>query len=121
MSALLGRSPEERESSDARILGGGDFVDSVLREVERPGAKSKDAIDRILHEVANQSGINCQLILGASRNRGVCAVRRQFYRRAHEEAGATLALLGKMTGRSHTSVSEAIMQARLEQEEGLSE
>lgn len=121
ISALLGRGPEKRESSDARILGSGDFVDSVLHEFECSGAKTKDTIDNILHDVSEQSGINCHLILGTSRNRSVCAARRQFYRRAHEEAGSTLALLGKMTGRSHTSVREAIMQARLEQEEGTHE
>jgi len=118
ISALLGRDPGERESSDARILGSGDFVDSVLHEYERPGTATVNTIDNILRDVSEKSGINCQLILGASRCRSVSSARRQFYRRAHEEAGATLTLLGRMTGRSHTSVREAIIQARLEQEEG---
>lgn len=117
ISALLSRDSQERESSDARILGSGDFVDSVLNEYERPGIVAINTIENILHEVSRQSGINRHLILGTSRCRNVSHARRQFYRRAHKEAGATLALLGRMTGRSHTSVREAIMQARLELEE----
>ena len=118
ISALLDRDPTERESSDARILGSGDFVDLVLHEYERPGTATVSAIDNILQDVSEKSGINCQLILGTSRCRSVSSARRQFYWRAHEEAGATLALLGRMTGRSHTSVREAIIQARLELEKG---
>lgn len=118
ISALLGRASEERASSDARILGNGDFVASVLYESKCSGKVAKNTIDNILLDVSKQSGINCQLILGARRSRNVSAARRQFYWRAYEEAGATFALLGKMTGRSHTSVREAIMRAGLEQEDG---
>jgi putative transposase len=119
LGALLGCDPSERESSDARILGSGDFVDSVLHENECSGTTTINTIDNILHNVSEQSGINIQLILGTSRCRSVSAARRQFYRRAHEEAGATFASLGRMTGRSHTSVREAILQARLELKEGV--
>ncbi len=117
LSALLGRDPNERESSDARILGRGDFVESVLNEFECSGKTRINTIDNILLTVSEQSGIKSQLILGTSRCRIVSAARRQFYRRAHEEAGATFAELGRKTGRSHTSVREAILQARLELKE----
>lgn len=118
LSALLGCDPSEQESSDARILGRGDFVDSVLHESKYSGTTTINTIDSILHTVSEQSGINIQLILGTSRCRSSSAARRQFYLRAHEEAGATFAALGRMTGRTHTSVREAILQARLELKEG---
>jgi len=102
-----------------RILGSGDFVDSVLNEYELSGMVTTNSIDNILHEVSEQSGVACQLIIGTSRCRNVSRARRQFYWRAHEDAGVTFAVLGKMTTRSHTSVREAIMQAKLERKEGV--
>ncbi len=118
ISAFLARNPDEREPSDERILGSGDFVESVLRDNEPVGNTRIATIDDVLKEVATRSGISCEQILGASRTRCVTSARRDFFLRAHEEAGATISMLGRLTGRSHVAVRMAIEQAKNEQEGG---
>ena len=116
LAAILSQSPEARQASDERILGSGGFVESVLRENDTHSSKTTTTIDEVLKEVAAQSGISCEQILGASRSRSVSRVRRQFFRRAHEEAGATISMLGRLTNRSHVAVKLAIELAKDEQE-----
>ena len=57
------------------------------------------------------SEITAQSILGPSRVRNVCKARVEFYRRAQDEAGATVTDLGRMTGRSHVAVLRALERA----------
>lgn len=54
----LARRPEERGLSDARILGGGDFVEAVLRDSGHRCDREKPTVDEILQEVAEKSGIS---------------------------------------------------------------
>lgn len=108
LAAILSQSPEERQASDERILGSGEFVESVLRKSDIHSNKLTTTIDDVLKEVAARSGISCEQILGASRSRSVSNARRQFFQRAHEEAGATISMLGRLTGRSHVAVKLAI-------------
>lgn len=115
MATILARSPDERELSDERILGGGDFVDSLLQNAENNSESSRRTINEILQQVAETSGISCEQILGASRARVVSRARRQFFLCANEKAGATLSMLGRLTGRSHVAVRLAIEQAIIEQ------
>lgn len=114
ISALLSQSPEDRQASDERILGSGEFVESVLRESYVLSNKSTTTIDDVLKEVSARSGISIEQILGASRSRSVSHARRQFFQQAHEEAGATITMLGRLTGRSHVAVKLAINLAKTE-------
>jgi putative transposase len=112
IAAMVARGPEERELSDERILGSGDFVESVLRDSDNSSVSGKYSIDDILKEVSEKSGISREQILGQSRNRRVSSARKQFFFIAHERAGATLSLLGRLTGRSHVAVKMAIEEAK---------
>lgn len=114
-ATIASRGFEEHEASDERILGGGDFVEAVLCKIDKSGDGRKPTIEDILEEVAEESGIDCEQILGASRTRKVSRARRQFYLLANERAGATVTMLGKLTGRSHVAVRLAIEQAKSEQ------
>lgn len=115
VAALLAQRQEDRQASDERILGSGGFVEAVLRENDTHGNETTTTIDDVLKKVAAQSGISCEQILGTSRSRNVSHARRQFFRRAHEEAGATISLLGKLTNRSHVAVKLAIESAKSEE------
>lgn len=105
-------NPEERELSDERILGSGDFVASVMRDSDASGSIVNVSVEDILKEIAEQSGVSPEQILGASRSRKVSCARRQFYYEAHQRTGATKSLLGRLTGRSHVAVGLAIEQVR---------
>lgn len=115
-AAMILRGSEEREQSDDRILGGGDFVEAVLRKRDGEHEEKKPTIKDILEEVVKGSGIDDVQILGTGRARKVCRARRKFYLLAHEKAGVTVTMLGKLTERSHVAVRLAIEQAKSERE-----
>ena len=110
--AVAQRRPEAREADDERILGGGDFVEGVLREQEVGAKTSRRSVDAVLAAVCERHAIRGDRLLGLSRGRHLAKVRQEFFLRAHEEAGAGLSQLGRLAGRSHTAVSKAIEPAR---------
>lgn len=110
------REPDERIAADQRILGAGDFVEQVLRECNTVGVGKRPDVDHILDEVVTRTKVGREQILGPGRSRSVSSARREFFLRAHAEAGVTLSTLGKISGRSHVAVHLAIEQARLERD-----
>jgi len=104
----------ERDLSDTRILGDGDFVATVLGHAGEAKASEDVSVETILKQLVEQTGISREQMFGPSRSRSVSSARRQFYFAAHEKAGATKTQLGKLTGRSHVAVMLAINQARAE-------
>ncbi|WP_459940256.1 hypothetical protein [Deferrisoma palaeochoriense] len=59
-------------------------------------------------EVAEEFGVEQAAITGPSRERKVTRARREFYRRARREAGATFDELARRTGRTQASVWQAV-------------
>ena len=114
LDKLLFRDGEHREAADERILGGGDFVESVLGNCEPVKAFGSENVSTILAEVADRTGVPVDEILGSSRGHVVSKARREFYLSAHERAGVSLAALGKMTGRTHVAVLLGIEEAKKE-------
>jgi hypothetical protein len=112
IAAMMARGPEERELSDERILGSGDFVESVLRDSDNSSASGKLSVVDVLKEVSEKSGISSEQILGPSRSRSISNARKQFFLVALEKAGATLSMLGRLSGRSHVAVRMAIEEAK---------
>jgi REP element-mobilizing transposase RayT len=113
---LAKRYREERELGDERILGGGSFVEGVLKN--RLGQKRrKDVrVDDILSDICRRSKVRREQLLSGMRVRRVSAARRLFFLRAHEEAGASYSALGRMCGMAHTSVRAAIEKAKSEKD-----
>jgi len=114
LAKLLLRDGEHHESADERILGGGDFVETVLGNCEPVKASEHEMVSDILVEVAARTGVSVDEILGPSRGHVISKARREFYLCAHEGTGASLAALGKMTQRTHVSVLLAIKEAKKE-------
>ena len=109
---LLTRDSSAHEAADERILGGGDFVESVLGAQNQIHSQRHASIDEILEDIANLSGIAADRILGQSRDRKISQARLEFFRRAHEEAGVSAAQLGRMTGRTHVAVVRALKRLK---------
>ena len=93
------------------MLGCGDFVESVLRRADADRPARLRNVSEVLAEVSREWGITEEEILGPTRQRRVSGARREFYRRAHEQTGETMAELGRLTGRTQASVWEAIRKA----------
>lgn len=110
--ALLARDSDAHEAADERILGGGDFVESVLQAKDAAQDSHHVSVGEILMEISEQSGIAAEKIVGQSRARIVSKARLELFKRAHEEAGVSAAELGRMTGRTHVAVVRALKRAR---------
>ena len=99
---------------DPRILGSEKFVEEILEEEIHPVASTQTSGEDILSEVCRKWGISREQLLSKTRIRRVTRARRDFFLRAHEEAGESMASLGRLCGFAHTSVREAIEKARKE-------
>lgn len=96
---------------DPRILGSGKFVEEILEEeLHHVGSKQTSSED-ILTEVCRKWGISRAQLLSKTKTRRVTRARREFFLRAHEEAGESMASLARLCGLAHTSVREAIEKA----------
>lgn len=116
--SLLMRDSADHEAADERILGGGDFVESVLDAQNQIHSLRHPSIDEILEEIVDRSGIAAERILGQSRDREVCQARVEFFRRGHEEAGVSAAELGRITGRTHVAVVRALKRLKDAEDRG---
>jgi REP element-mobilizing transposase RayT len=110
------RSRDEWEKGDERVLGGGDFVEAVLRSQPPLKSISRTSAAKILGEVCKEWKIQPTQILSRLRARRVSRARREFFLRAQEESGESLAALARLCGVAHTSVREAIEKAKIERE-----
>jgi REP element-mobilizing transposase RayT len=115
---LASRSKDEWEKGDERTLGGGDFVEALLRSQPPLKSISKTSATKILGEVCKKWKIEPTQILSRVRARRISQARREFFLRAQEEAGESLATLARLCGVAHTSVREAIEKAKIERELG---
>ena len=75
---LLGRKKEERELSDERILGSGDFVAKVIKEIEERDEKVASgliALPDLIHNVSEQTGMSKEAPVSKSRDQAVSSAR----------------------------------------------
>jgi putative transposase len=115
---LVRRATGEWQLGDERILGGGAFVEGILKGQTRPVIQTRGNLEDILGEVCKEWGVLREQILSSSRVRTVSRARGVFFLRAHVEAGESMSALGRLCGFAHTSVREAIERAREERDEG---
>ena len=89
-AGLLGRKAEEREKGDARILGSGDFVSTILDESNKIFEKrnvSRPTIKAIIDEVISHFDISPTAIYSRSRNGQLSKARSVVSYLAVEKAG----------------------------------
>ena len=114
-SQVLGlRQSGEQVCSDERILGGGDFVEDLLREAEeselrqlRIRRSGKTMVEIIEEECRNRSVSGKELRSG-SRRRVVSEARAAIAFRAIEELGLATAEIARALGVATSSISRAI-------------
>jgi len=115
---VVRRAKGQWELGDERILGGGPFVEEILKGQTRPVTRTRGNLKDILGEVCKEWGFLRGQILSRSRVRKLSRARRMFFLRAHREVGESMSALGRLCGFAHTSVREAIGRAREERDEG---
>ena len=115
-SVLFSKDKENRELSDQRILGGGDFVGAVLQESERlleKKYKPKRTIDDLIAVVADKVGISPELICSGSRQRKYSEARALIAYLAVEETGHPSADVARYFGINQASVFHAVKKGKI--------
>lgn len=118
------RRKGDREPSDERILGSGDFVQTVLREAEEKQLRqmthrlSGRTIADITDEECQKAGISCAEITGGVRRAAVSSARARIACRSREELGLSAAEIARHLGVATPAITRAL--SRIEKENKLS-
>ncbi len=116
MAALSELKKGNKEKSDSRVLGGGDFVKAALRQAEKRFEKKylpKRPIGEIVEEIAGKAGLSPQSICSKSRTKEICRARALFAYMAVEETGCTCADIANFLGISQSSVLNAVKRGKI--------
>jgi REP element-mobilizing transposase RayT len=98
----------EKESWDERILGDGDFVDSVLRVEGRDGKEARMFFSEAVKFVKGKTGVGLEVIRSRSRVREVVKARGLYCYLAKEKGGVTGAQLMKELSLSSGAISHLV-------------
>jgi len=108
------RSKGEKESSDERILGSGEFVDQILQEAEerllrqmRFRRKGK-SIEDIIREECGKRKVSEKELRKGSRRTLVSEVRAAIAHRSKEELGVSGAEIARHLGVNTSSINRAL-------------
>ena len=104
----------QKEDFDERILGGGAFVHTILKEAEENQlrqVKAKRAgktIQKIIEEECRRQGISIMELQGGGKRRKVSNTRALIAVRSRAELGLTAAAIARYVGVSTSAISRAI-------------
>jgi putative transposase len=110
----------QREESDERILGSGDFVNAILQEAEEKARRqmklqwADKSLGKIIEEESKKGRSSANELSGGSRRRKVSTVRARIARRGVDELGISMAEIARHVGVTTSSIAKAV--ARLEKE-----
>ena len=114
-AGLLGLKKEDREKSDQRILGSGDFVNTTLKQAEKILAKKylpKRPIEELIEIVAGKLGLRPELICSKNRQRQYSEARSLLAWLAVEEVGHPAAEVARHLGISRVGVLLSLEKAK---------
>ena len=108
------RREGQGEEADERILGGGDFVEAVLQEVEERQLRQLKVRRRgvtvgdIIKEECARGGVNVAGLVQGSRRSSVSGVRAVIAHRCVEEMGLPAAEIARHLGVTTSSIIRAV-------------
>ncbi|MGB5750189.1 MAG: transposase [Desulfobacterales bacterium] len=111
------RRSGERELSDDRILGSGDFVEQIIKEAETkikyqlPDLEQSQRIDELIIELCENEKVSIEEIKGGSRRREASRVRARIAIGLVKTHGVALAEVARHLGVSTSAVSKIIKRA----------
>ena len=110
-SVLSPKRKEDRELSDQRVLGSGDFVSATLQQSERILEKKylpKRSIEELIELVAMQTGISPEMICSRNRKQKVSEARSLVSWLAVEKTGHPAAEVARYLGISRVGVLPSV-------------
>lgn len=102
------------EEYDERILGRGEFVNAVFREIEERTLQQLKlrrtglTISKIIEQECANNKISLQEVKGGGRRRKVCALRIHIAKRGLDELGLSLAEIARHVGVSTSGIARAV-------------
>jgi hypothetical protein len=106
--------------SDARILGGGDFVADILKEVDRkstrfiPAKSREDVIGVVIQKICREEGIGEKEICLGGRARKVSEVRAMIASHLRGEYGISMAEIARHVGVCTSAVANSLRKKEKE-------
>jgi len=111
---LSARRSGRKEEFDERILGGGDFVNGILKEAEEKNTRqlklrrSGKTIDTIVEEECKKERISANELKGGSRRRKVSTLRATIAKRGLDELGLSMAEIARHVGVTTSSIAKMV-------------
>jgi len=111
---LSARRSGARDEFDERILGGGNFVNSILKEAEEKTKhqlkvrRSGRTFAFIVEEECKKEDINPSELRGGGRRRKISELRAMIAKRGRDELGLPLAEIARHVGVNTSSIRKAI-------------
>jgi hypothetical protein len=112
----LGRSGD-RELSDDRILGSGEFVERIIKEAEAkikyqlPAKKHHQKIDEFIAKICKSEKVSIEELKASSRRKEVSGVRARIAMGLVKRYGVALAEVARQLGVSTSAISKIIKRA----------
>jgi len=114
---LAMRRRGQKEEFDERILGGGDFVNNILKEAEDShlrqlkAKRSGKTIEKLIEEECRKQGISPLELKGGGKRRKVSDTRAIIALRSRDELGLSAAEIARHVGVNTSGVTKAIERA----------
>ena len=113
---LSARRSGRKEEFDERILGSGDFVNSILEETEEKAKnqlklrRSGRTLASIVEEECKREDISPNELRGGGRRRKISSLRATIAKRGRDELGSSLAEIARHVGVNTSSIRKAIIK-----------
>ena len=111
------RSKGRKEESDERILGSGDFVQTIIKEAEEKQLRqiklkrSGRTIEQIIREECKKGNVSQEELKRGNRRSSVCEARMKIAQRSREELGLSGAEIARYLGVNTSSINRALARA----------
>jgi predicted HTH domain antitoxin len=112
------RRAGEHELSDDRILGGGEFVERIIKEAEEkirfqlPVSEELQKIDELMTKICKDERVSIEELKAGSRRKEVREVRKRIAIELVKRHGVALAEVARRAGVSTSGVSKILKRAR---------
>ena len=111
------RRKGQKEETDERILGSGDFVHQVIKEAEDRSLRQMKlkrsglTLAKIIEQECKKARISVKELESGSRRSTVSRTRSQIARRSMEEIGLSAAEIARNLGVATSSITRAIAKS----------
>ena len=111
------RRSGDRELSDDRILGSGEFVERIIKEAEAkikfqlPVSENHQIINEYISKICKNEKVSIDELIGGSRRREVSGVRNRIALELVKGHGVALAEVARRVGVSTSAIAKIIKRA----------